>query len=146
MPRTQNYFLYHNPSTMGRGFRGGVAASGLISTDKETVAERAINENGVIWCVGRDTPKDKRYYLYQRVMAENSKYNRPDEGFRITVIGKPTFPLNAERDITDAPYFPQVKKLISLGLQTLSNRDVIAAFEAIYNEEKEKHNIRQRGH
>ncbi len=50
----------------------------------------------------------------------------------------PTFPPNAERDITDTPYFPQVRKLISLGLQTLSNHEVIAAFETIYGEELEK--------
>ena len=138
MARLRHYFLYHNPVTMGRDFRGPVAASGLLSTDKVGVAEQAINDGGIIWCVGRENPKDKRYYLYQRVIAQNSKYNRPDEGFRITVIGKPTYPLNAERDITDTPYFPQVKKLISLGLQTLSSREVIAAFETIYGEELDK--------
>ncbi len=73
MTRLRHYFLYHNPVRMRQGFRGRVAASGLLSTDKEGVAEQAINDGGIIWCVGREKPEENRYHLYQRVVAQNSK-------------------------------------------------------------------------
>ncbi len=140
MAYPKNYLLYHNPTKMEQEF-WEVAESGLIATNKESVAETATKEGGIIWCVGREDledSKEKRYVLYQRLEPEKVDYNKPGDGFKVTVKGRCTFPKGAERDITDAPYFPKVKKLISLGLQGFSDPEVIAGFEAIYAEELQK--------
>ncbi|WP_146160763.1 hypothetical protein [Deinococcus arcticus] len=136
MGRVANYILYHNPATMGRGFRGAVATSGMIATNKEAVAERAANEGGVIWCVGRASAREKRYFLYQRIVDTRCSYAKDAEDFRVTLTGRTTLRQGYEKDITDEPYFPQVKKLLSLGLQSLGDRTILAAFEAEYEENK----------
>lgn len=129
MARTVNYVLYHNPASMGIGFRGEVAESGMIATNKEAVAERAATEGGIIWCIGRPDSKSKRYFLYQRIVDTRCSYGRSDDEFRVTLTGKPTFRDGYEKDITDEPYFPKIKKLLSLGLQSVSDRDILDAFE-----------------
>jgi len=136
MARVANYILYHNPVTMGQGFRGEVAASGKVATNKEAVAERAANEDGVIWCVGRASAREKRYFLYQRIVGTRCSYAKSADEFRVTLTGMPTFHLDFEKDITDEPYFPEVKKLLSLGLQSLGNREILADFEAEYERNK----------
>lgn len=130
---SKNYVMYHNPDTMGREFRE-IAMSGRVLTNKETTAERAANEGAVIWCVGRRSGVIKRYFLYQRIVDTRCDYAKQHEiekgNFRIILSGKPTMPADYEKDITDEPYFPEVKKLLSLGLQPLVKTEVISAFES----------------
>ncbi|GGS05610.1 hypothetical protein [Deinococcus sedimenti] len=121
---------------MGRGFRGEVASSGVIATNKEAVAERAANEGGVIWCVGRASAREKRYFLYQRIVDTRCRYARDADDFRVTLTGRTTLKRGFQKDITDEPYFPEVKKLLSLGLQSLGNRKILADFEAAYQANK----------
>lgn len=138
MPINEDYLLYHNPTTMETSFRK-IAGSGQVATNKVGTANTAMENRGIIWCVGRrDKGKEKRFYLYQRIIEPIAYENREDDGFKMTLRGQTTFSSTFERDITDEPYFPHIKKLLSLGLQRLTHTDVLAAFRAIYAEEKAK--------
>lgn len=129
-----NFILYHNPETMGEGFEGEVAGSGRIATNKTGVAEKAMEERGIIWCIGRKGDNSKRYFLYQRIIEPITR--KGDEFFKITLEGIPTFPKGYKVDVTDEAYFPEIKKLLGFGLQRLSNPEVIRAFETVFRDSK----------
>ena len=138
MPINEDYLLYHNPTKMETPFRD-IAGSGSVSTNKVGTANNAMENRGIIWCVGRrDKGKEKRYFLYQRIIEPIAYENKDNGGFKMTLRGQITLSPTFERDITDEPYFPHIKKLLSLGLQRLTHNDVLAAFRAIYAEEKAK--------
>lgn len=133
----EDYLLYHNPTSMGREF-SEIAQSGLALTNKVGVANRAVANRGIIWCVGRrdilsNGKKEKRFFLFQclvePVAYENSD---PEEGFKVTIKAHTTFRPGEELDITDEPYLPEIKKLVSLGFQRLTNKEVTAAFRLAY--------------
>lgn len=134
--RQPHYLSYHNPETMGTEFPE-IAGSGCIATDKERVAERAAEEDAVIWCVGkRGKGRSARYFLYQRIVDTRCSYTKPREvaegDFRISLCGKTTLPAGYERDITDEPYMPEVKSILGFGLQPMGNKHkaTVAAFVA----------------
>lgn len=132
-----NYLVYHNPATMDTEF-SEISQSGRVGTNKESTAENAANEDAIIWCVGKKGEKGKRYFLYQRIVGTSCSYAKKaeieDGDFKITLSGKPTLPIGYEKDITDEPYFAELKKLLSLGLQKLGtkNQQAIEDFKAEY--------------
>ncbi|WP_425146335.1 hypothetical protein [Deinococcus sp.] len=136
--RQPNDLVYHNPETMGREFRE-IAASGCISADEEKVAERAAEDDGVIWCVGkRGNGKTARYFLYQRIVNTRCSYSKPDAiaqgDFKVWLCGKTTLPKAYEKDITDETYMAQIKSVLGFGIQLLGNKpkNTVEAFEAEY--------------
>ncbi|WP_104989600.1 hypothetical protein [Deinococcus sp. NW-56] len=132
--RQPHYLSYHNPDAMGEEFRD-IALSGCIGTDKERVAERAAEEDAIVWCVGkRDDGQGARYFLYQRIVDTRCRYTKPEQiaqgEFRILLCGKTTLPAGYEKDITDEPYMAEVKKILGFGLQPmgLKHKATITAF------------------
>jgi hypothetical protein len=137
--RRPDYLVYHNPDTMRREFRE-IASSGCIATDKEKVAERAAEEDAVIWCVGkRGKGKGARYFLYQRIVDARCSYAKPEEiadgHFRISLCGKTTMPEGYEKDVTDELYMPEIKSILGFGIQPLGNKhkNTVSAFIAEFN-------------
>ncbi|MFD2610177.1 hypothetical protein ACFSR9_12110 [Deinococcus taklimakanensis] len=134
MPINEDYLLYHNPTTMGREFKD-IASTGIVATNKVGTADKAMENRGVIWCVGRrDKGKNKHYFLYQRIVEPIAYANKEDDGFKVILKGQVTFRTDFEREISSESYFPQIKKLLSLGLQRLTDVDVLKAFREIYEE------------
>lgn len=134
--RQPHYLSYHNPETMGTEFRE-IAPGGCIATDKEKVAERAAEEDAVIWCVGkRGKGRSARYFLYQCIVDTRCQYTKAQDvthgDFKISLCGKPTLPDNYEKDITDEPYMPEVKSILGFGLQPMGSKHkaTLAAFVA----------------
>lgn len=122
-----HYVMYHNPDSMGYSFRD--ITEPCIMTNKEAAAKKA-EVSGMIWCIGRD---GDRYFLYQRLVDTRLK-NVQDSYFKFSLCGKDTFPKGHELDITDKPYMPQIKKILSLGLQRFHDQKIIDEFEAEYNQ------------
>lgn len=134
--RRPHYLSYHNPDTMREDF-SHIALSGCIGTDKERVAERAAEDDAIVWCVGkRGEGRAARYFLYQRIVDTRCRYTKPAEvaqgEFRILLCGKPTLPAGYTKDITDEPYMPEVKSILGFGLQPMGNKHkaTVAAFVA----------------
>lgn len=134
----EDYLIYHNPTAMGTEF-DEIAQSGHVATNKVSTADKTMENRGIIWCVGRrDDGKLKRFYLYQRIVEPIAYENKTDDGFKVTLKGKPTFRVGFEREITNEPYFPKVKKLLSLGLQRLTDPEVLTAFRSVFEDAKAK--------
>ncbi|WP_424950276.1 hypothetical protein [Deinococcus sp.] len=138
--RESHYFLYRNPATMGSEF-WEIAQSGCISTNKETTAENAARDGGIIWCVGKKGKgKTAKYYLYQRIVDTRCQYAKHDEteegAFRVSLCGRPTFAIGFEKEITNEVYFQEIRdsRILTLGLQLmgLKQKKTLEAFHVEY--------------